>query len=90
MAVTAILSLSVTSSSLFRWAARVLRYIGMEDMAATPLTLAEVIGAIPKSDESGRPGGDEVGRAGQKRVVHHGGAADIDPAHPDVRVLFDE
>src|ERR1035438_7192965 len=41
IAVTAIRSLSVTSSSFFRWSARVLRYIGMEDIAATPLILAE-------------------------------------------------
>src|SRR6185312_5166733 len=41
IAVTAILSLAVMSSSFFRWSARVLRYIGIDDMAATPLTFTE-------------------------------------------------
>src|SRR5580658_3603320 len=57
IAVTAILSLSVTSSSFFRWSARVLRYIGMEDIAATPLTLAE---AAVRSQSVIKAGGPAV------------------------------
>src|SRR6185369_5669608 len=39
--VTAILSCSVRSSSFFNRSARVFRYIGNDDIAATPLTFAE-------------------------------------------------
>ena len=43
IAVTAILSLSVRSSSFLREPLRVFRYIGMEVMAATPLILSDAV-----------------------------------------------
>ena len=51
---------------------------------------------VPQRDERRRARSDEVDRARQQRIVHHGRPAEIDPAHGDVldagcaRVLLDE
>src|SRR5690606_18429804 len=53
--VTAILSPSFRSSMDFRCAARVFRYMGMELMAATPLTSAVPLVRSHKSRKDGGP-----------------------------------
>ena len=63
----------------------VFRYIGSDDIAATPRTLAEPRVLIPQGNERRWTGRDEVHGARQQRVVHDGGAAEIDPADLQLR-----
>ena len=96
MAVTAMRSRSVMSSSFFIALGPRIEIHRQRGHGRDALHFGGGDGAVPQREKRGRAGCDEIRGAREQSVIHHGGSADVDPAHLQVgdagifRVLLDE